>query len=78
MSMTSAGGLDKNYYQGATKAWYDEIKDYDYKNPGFAMDTGHFTQVVWKGTGKVGFGYASNGNTCYVTARYSPPGNYMG
>ena len=25
--------------------WYDEIKDYNYAKPGFAMNTGHFTQV---------------------------------
>ena len=29
----------------STKGWYDEIKDYDYDNPGFASETGHFTQV---------------------------------
>ena len=29
----------------ATKAWYDEIKDYNYASPGFGYNTGHFTQV---------------------------------
>ena len=41
------------------------------------MDTGHFTQVVWKSTTKVGFGYAANANSCYVCARYNPAGNMM-
>ena len=58
----------------ATDMWYDEVKDYDFGNPGFAMNTGHFTQVVWKGTKKVGFGYAGN----YVVGRYEPSGNMMG
>jgi hypothetical protein len=53
--------LSKNYpNEAATQAWYDEIKDYDWENPGFSMETGHFTQVVWKGTTKVGFGYAQS------------------
>ena len=29
----------------ATQAFYGEIKDYDFNKPGFAMNTGHFTQV---------------------------------
>lgn len=73
-------GSSKNYPNGAaTQAWYDEIKDYDWENPGFSMDTGHFTQVVWKGTTKVGFGYAqSQSGDEYVVAEYDPPGNYEG
>ena len=27
----------------ATKSWYDEIGDYDYDNPVFGYNTGHFT-----------------------------------
>ena len=27
----------------ATDMWYEEVKDYKYNKPGFAMDTGHFT-----------------------------------
>ena len=29
----------------ASQLFYAEIKDYDYDKPGFAMRTGHFTQV---------------------------------
>ena len=58
----------------ATDMWYAEVKDYDFDNPGFSMNTGHFTQVVWKDTKKVGFGYAGK----YVVGRYEPTGNMMG
>ena len=60
----------------ATDMWYEELNDpgYDFKNPGFGMGTGHFTQVVWKGSTKLGCGFANG----WVCARYEPPGNYKG
>jgi len=44
------------------------------------MQTGHFTQLVWKDTQKVGAGLAYNGDRtkAYVVAQYAPPGNYEG
>ena len=64
----------------ATQSWYDEIKDYNFNAPGFSMATGHFTQVVWKGSTKLGVGiaFANGGRKAVVVANYSPPGNYMG
>ena len=57
--------------------WYDEIKDYDFSNPGFGYNTGHFTQVVWKGSKTLGCGIAT-GKYSWVVCRYGPPGNMMG
>ena len=64
----------------ATQSWYDEIKDYSFARPGFSAATGHFTQVVWKGSSKLGVGiaFADNGRKAIVVANYSPPGNYQG
>ncbi|WP_406238436.1 CAP family protein [Nocardia sp. NBC_01009] len=66
----------------ATKAWYDEIKDYDFDAPtGFSSQTGHFTQVVWKASTKLGVGVACNTGGeggQYVVAQYNPAGNMMG
>lgn len=63
----------------AVDGWYNEIKLYDFKNPGFAEETGHFTQLVWKATTKIGIGYAytqhEKRHKLYVVVHYSPPGN---
>jgi hypothetical protein len=44
------------------------------------MDTGHFTQVVWKGTNKLGFGvgFTDDSQTVVVVANYGPAGNMEG
>ncbi|XP_053551404.1 Golgi-associated plant pathogenesis-related protein 1-like [Bombina bombina] len=56
--------------------WYDEIQYYNYSRPGFAMNTGHFTQVVWKDSKQLGVGVATDGRgTFYVVGQYSPAGN---
>lgn len=41
--------------------------------------TGHFTQVVWKGSKEVGFGKAhGKDGRVVVVGNYHPPGNVMG
>ena len=61
----------------ATRNWYDEIKKYNFNRPGFTSATGHFTQLVWKGSNRIGVGFAltSDQRTIYVVAQYAPPGN---
>ena len=63
----------------ASEIWYSEVSKYDYSNPEFSSGTGHFTQLVWKGSSQIGCGAACNAqNNCYVTCNYYPPGNYKG
>ena len=57
---------------------YNEIKDYDYNRGGYQSGTGHFTQIIWKGTTKVGAAVVKRGNIVVVVARYTPAGNFMG
>lgn len=65
---------------GTVDSWYNEIKDYDFDEPGFSHKTGHFTAVVWKKTKQVGCAYSHSSDkyTIWVCCNYSPPGNYRG
>ncbi|CAH1782049.1 unnamed protein product [Owenia fusiformis] len=55
----------------ATKMWYDEVCLYDFGNHGFSMETGHFTQVVWRPATLLGIGRASGSSGTFVVARYN-------
>lgn len=51
--------------------------------PGFSTtgkweDVAHYTQIVWRGTTRVGCATASNERDDYLVCRYSPPGNVVG
>ncbi|XP_048577144.1 probable pathogenesis-related protein CaO19.6200 isoform X2 [Nematostella vectensis] len=63
----------------AVKKWYDEVCKYDFNNKTFQRPAGHFTQMMWKSTDRLGMGRAYGNkfglNCTYVVARYSPIGN---
>ncbi|KAE8445548.1 hypothetical protein EG329_013312 [Mollisiaceae sp. DMI_Dod_QoI] len=66
-------------------AWGLERVNYDWNNPGFSESTGHFTQLVWKGTTQVGCGrkLCPPGfpnpamENWYIVCQYLPAGNVM-
>lgn len=62
------------------KLWYDEIKNYDAVNntkiDPKGVEIGHYTQMVWRKTTKVGFGIAMGADGMAVLcANYEVPGN---
>ncbi|XP_044488509.1 pathogenesis-related protein PR-1 type-like [Mangifera indica] len=65
----------------AVKMWVDEKADYDYNTnscaPGKAC--GHYTQVVWRNSVRIGCAKVrcNNGGT-FIGCNYDPPGNYVG
>ncbi len=66
-------------FTAAADAWYDEVGAYDFNNPTFSSGTGHFTQMVWKGTTKLGCGSnARCGMKTYVCQYSHTAGNMMG
>lgn len=66
--------------QQAVDSWYNEVKMYDFNNQGFSGDTGHFTQLVWKGSSKLGCAssQASETGNWYVVCNFEKAGNMMG
>lgn len=67
-----------NAINNATNAWYNEVNLYNFLWPSFAKSTGHFTQLVWKDTKKIGCGYNYCNGMNLVACRYKNPGNMMG
>merc|ERR1712243_64701 len=57
------------------KRWYDEKSMYKGK---FSSGTGHFSQLIWKSSQKLGVGLAVKGNEYFVANVYDPRGNVMG
>ncbi|KAG6554710.1 hypothetical protein Mapa_003729 [Marchantia paleacea] len=65
----------------AVNAWVDEKKYYNYASNSCTKDKvcGHYTQVVWRSTARVGCAAAGcPGRGTIVVCSYDPPGNYRG
>ncbi|MEW9546942.1 CAP family protein [Nonomuraea sp. NPDC050783] len=68
----------------AVTSWYNEIADYNWDNPpGDFAKTGHFSQLVWKGSSRLGAarvaGRGSSGAyETYIVFVFETPGNYEG
>lgn len=84
-----AGGIVGENAGAAVDMWYNEVFQYDFANQGFSFQTGHFTQVVWKNTTRVGCGVSQcpgsifgwppeQGNALMYSCRYAAPGNFSG
>jgi hypothetical protein len=81
-----AGGFPGENGGAPVDMWYKEVQQYDFAAPGFSPQTGHFTQVVWRGSTRVGcgmtrcpgsiFGWpAEFGEALMYSCRYAPAGN---
>ena len=56
--------------------FYSEIKDYEFKPTCDFRVTGHFTQLVWKGSNELGIGRAIDADNREITVcNYYPAGN---
>ena len=58
--------------------WYNEKEQYDFTLKKFNSKARHFTQLIWKKTELVGFGYSkSDEGKAYFVACYYPAGNIL-
>ncbi|KAI0377525.1 PR-1-like protein [Hypomontagnella monticulosa] len=82
----SGGPYGENLALGCSDAgscvdlWASEADMYNYDDPVFGEDTGHFTQLVWRNTTDVGCGAKlcpGNGGW-YLACEYWPRGNVVG
>ncbi|XP_076954820.1 basic form of pathogenesis-related protein 1-like [Bidens hawaiensis] len=76
-SMAAGQALNGSY---AVQMWLDEKRNYDYgENKCVKGMCGHYTQIIWKNTTKLGCGSSkcSDGGLI-VVCRYDPPGNIAG
>jgi len=83
----SGGDLGENLAAGTSgtldadevvRMWYDEVSHYRFPNGGFSAQTGHFTQVVWRGTARVGCGRSQCKGMDIWVCEYDPAGNWEG
>lgn len=66
---------------GAVTAWVNEKQDYDYTSNTCAEGKvcGHYTQVVWRDSKRLGCAQAQcNNGWIFVICNYDPRGNYVG
>jgi pathogenesis-related protein 1 len=71
----TSGTLDAD---AVVRMWYDEVAHYRFPNGGFSAKTGHFTQVVWRGTAHVGCGRSQCKGMDIWVCEYDPAGNWEG
>jgi uncharacterized protein YkwD len=74
--------------QGVVDSWVSEKKDYDYASNSCSNVCGHYTQVVWAKSLKLGCGFStctqnspfggSFSTWYFVVCNYDPPGNFVG
>jgi pathogenesis-related protein 1 len=58
--------------------WASELVDYSYQTNTCRSDCGHYTQLVWRNTLKVGCAIARGDRREIWVCSYDPPGNYQG
>lgn len=59
-------------------AWASEARNYNYQTNSCQGRCGHYTQLIWRDTKRVGCGAAAKDDTQVWVCNYDPPGNIAG
>ena len=59
----------------AERRYFVDAPSPDFSRTGRWEDAGHYSQIVWRATTRVGCALASNRTEDYLVCRYWPPGN---
>ena len=71
-------------YEEMAQHWIDEQRFFvngavpHASRSGRFEDVGHYTQIIWRTTSRVGCGFARNRRDDYLVCRYTPAGNLLG
>lgn len=63
-------------WTAAITAWHDEVSDFTLGGSNTFSAVGHYTQMVWAETSKIGCGFAICSGTRFYACNYSPAGNF--
>ena len=58
--------------------WASESRNYQYRSNSCRGVCGHYTQIVWRDSKRVGCAAARSGRTEVWVCNYDPPGNWIG
>jgi len=78
------GTADGYSYEEMVRYWVAEGRNFTngtfpaISTNGQWSSVGHYSQIVWRDTTRVGCAIASGGGEDYLVCRYSPPGNVWG
>ncbi|UPQ98221.1 putative cysteine-rich secretory protein [Chloropicon primus] len=62
----------------AVQGWYDEVCLYNHVSGGFGTSTGHYTQMVWADTTRLGCAQVVRSGCRMYVCHYGPAGNFAG
>lgn len=62
----------------AEKAWFNNGPRFPDCRTSMTQEIGHYSQIMWRRTAKLGVGFFRSGDEAFLVCRYVEPGNVLG